>query len=827
MESNRNSQPVIRILHASEGNLKDVSLDIPKNSLVVFTGLSGSGKSTLAVDTLYQECQRQYLEAIGYQGIRKPDVESIMNLSPAIKIAQSEYHKNPRSSVGTVTNIYTELRMIFEKLHERSCPSCEKMIRSSECKEELEKNGNDFKVYMYCSRCGHKMEKLTRGHFSYNTREGACETCHGLGEVLKINMENILNEDLSLEEGAVSYWDHAYKDYSIGNVNASFRYYGLEASGNRPVKAYNEGQRILLLYGAESDEAKAHFKDVQVPRKVSDGRFEGILTTMWRRLDDKGSVTAQLEPYFISGTCDSCSGNKLKKLPGSVEVHGRTITSLSLLSLIELLEWIEGIEKELSSSEVSMVSVYLSDMKTKVRRLVSGGIGYLSLDRKTMTLSGGEAQRMKLAATLDSTLTGVIYIMDEPTVGLHPKDTEGIMKILKNLMDLGNTVIVIEHDTDVMKEADHVIDIGPGAGKYGGEIIGQGTYDELLSLESSVTGRYLSYEHKTVHTYRTHDDGYIEVNDGSMFNLKSVHGRFPRKCLTSVTGVSGSGKSTLVFEILAKGDSSEKQNINRVSGTQDFDSIVMVEQSALSRMKRSNVATYSGVYSDVRKLFGTLIEAKEHGLDAKHFSFNTIGGRCERCEGLGYVTSNMLFFENVDVICPECNGKQFNDQVLSVKYKDHSIHEVLKLSVEEAADLFKEKRGMKKILGLLMDVGLGYLELGQTLTTLSGGEGQRLKLAKELIQSEGKKILYLIDEPTTGLHPLDVEKFLILLNRIVDAGNTVVVVEHNIQVIEASDWIIDLGPSGGIYGGEVIAMGTPVEVAEDKNSVTGKYIYNR
>lgn len=824
MESNLNSHPLIRILHANEGNLKDVSLDIPKNRLVVFTGLSGSGKSTLAVDTIYQECQRQYLEAMGYQGIRKPDVESIINLSPAIKITQSEYHKNPRSSVGTVTSIYTELRMIYEKLHERECPSCGKYIRASECKEELEKSGGDFKVHMFCSQCGYKMEKLTRGHFSYNTREGACETCHGLGEVLKINMENMLNEDLPLEDGAVSYWDNAYKDYSIGNVNAAFRHYGLNESGNMPVTDYTDGQKILLLYGAESEEAKAHFRDVQVPKKVSEGRFEGILTTMWRRLDDKGSLTTQLEPYFISGTCDSCQGNKLKKLPGSVEVHGRTITALSLLSLLELDVWIEGIEVKLSPSEISMVSVFLKDMKIKARRLISAGIGYLSLDRKTMTLSGGEAQRMKLAATLDSTLTGIIYIMDEPTVGLHPKDTEGIMKILKNLRDLGNTVIVIEHDTDVMKEADHIIDIGPGAGKYGGEIIGQGTYSELLTLESSVTGRYLRSLHNINENIRNHDEGYIEVRNGTMFNLKSVYAKFPRKCLTSVTGVSGSGKSTLVFEILSKGDSSEKTTINRVLGTDVFDHIVMVEQSGLSRMKRSNVATYSGVYSDVRKLFGSLKEAKVLGFDAKHFSFNTKGGRCERCEGLGYVTSNMLFFENVDVICPECGGKQFNDQVLSVRYRGHSIHEVLKLSIEEAAELFKEKKSMKKILDLLMDVGLLYLELGQTLTTLSGGEGQRLKLAKELIQSEGKKILYLIDEPTTGLHPLDVEKFLILLNRIVDAGNTVVVVEHNTQIIEASDWIIDLGPSGGINGGEVISMGTPHEVARDDESVTGKYI---
>ncbi|MFH5836198.1 ATP-binding cassette domain-containing protein [Proteiniclasticum sp. C24MP] len=824
MEKKKLSSEYIYISHATEGNLKDISLKIPKNRLVVLTGLSGSGKSTLAVDTIYQECQRQYLEAIGYQGIPKPKVESILNLSPAIKITQGEYAKNPRSSVGTVTNIYTELRMIYEKLHERSCPSCEKKISASRCREELVKTEGEFKVYMFCSHCGHKMEKLTRSHFSFNTREGACEACHGLGEVMKIDQKSVISEELSLEEGAVAYWDHAYKDYSIGTVNAAFRHYGMKQTDNRPVKDFSEGERILLLYGAESEEAEMFFKDVKIPRKVAEGKFEGVLTTLWRRLNEKGGITAQLEPYFITGACDKCQGEKLAEVPRSAMVKGRTITELSALSLLELMDWLKEIEENLVTEEKAVVEVYLEDMKTKIRRLIRGGVGYLSLNRQTMTLSGGEAQRMKLAATLDSTLTGIIYIMDEPTVGLHPKDTAGIMKILKDLRNLGNTVIVIEHDPEVMKDADHVIDMGPGAGSFGGEVISEGTFEEILKDRNSVTGKYLSQEKKNTLQPRKRNHGFIEVRNADRFNLRSIHVDFPKACLTSVTGVSGSGKSTLVLDILASGDTEEGEERNIVRGTSGFDEIITVEQSAVSRMKRSNVATYSGLYNEVRKLFGSLPEAKALHLNAKHFSFNTKGGRCERCEGLGYVTSNMLFFEDVDVVCPECGGKQFNDEVLSVKYEGHSIHEILKLSVVEAQELFREKKVMAKILNLLMDVGLGYLELGQTLRTLSGGEGQRMKLAKDLIQSENRKNLYLIDEPTTGLHPVDVEKFLVLLNKMADAGNTVIVVEHNQQVIEASDWVIDLGPDGGIYGGEVIAEGTPHELKRNPGSVTGKYL---
>jgi excinuclease ABC subunit A len=494
------------------------------------------------------------------------------------------------------------------------------------------------------------------------------------------------------------------------------------------------------------------------------------------------------------------------------------------VSLEELFQWIIRLEDSVRGADKLMVEPYVLDLKTKIQRIVNVGLGYLSLDRQTMTLSGGEAQRIKLSATLDSDLTGIIYIMDEPTIGLHPKDTIGIINILKELRDMGNTIIVIEHDIDLMQEADYIVDIGPGSGKYGGEIIGKGSLEELKKQDTSVTGAYLKRKVQVRKEFRKGTGEIIEIKNANLYNLRDVRVGFPVGCLTCVTGVSGSGKSTLVFEVLAKANIKNQRSCNIVAGTEIFDKIISVEQSPLTRMKRSNVATYSGVYSEIRNIFGGLKDAKAKGINSKHFSFNTKGGRCENCEGLGYITSNMLFFKDVEVTCPVCNGNQFNDEVLSVKYNGYSIKDVLRMSVEDALDIFNGHPKIIKILKLLGDVGLGYLELGQTLTTLSGGEGQRLKLAKELISNEGKNNLYLIDEPTTGLHPIDVENFLVLLNRMVDTGSTVIVVEHNQQVIKASDWIIDLGPEGGINGGQVIAIGTPDEIISNKNSVTGRFL---
>ncbi len=807
---------------AREGNLKGISLNLPKNKLIVLTGLSGSGKSTLAVDVIFQECQRQYLEAIGLQGIRKPEVDEMRNLSPAVLISQGEYGKNPRSSVGTVTDIYTDLRMIFEKLHERECPNCHSKIYSHLCKEELKREGSDYKVFMFCSHCGHKMDKLTRTDFSFNTREGACEKCHGLGEVIEISEASVIDKALTLEEGAVKYWDHAYKEYQVGNVYKAMKHYGVPLKKETRVVDYTEGQLSILLYGAESDEVKGLFPEIKPPVKVTDGKFEGVFATLWRRLSDKGGLVKQIEGFFHSETCPVCNGERLNEISRSVTVQGRRLPEIASLSLEELGQWIFELEEAASERERALVGPYLLDLNTKINRINNVGLGYLSPDRQTMTLSGGEGQRIKLAAILDSTLTGVVYVMDEPTIGLHPRDTEGLIRILKDMRDLGNTVIVIEHDPDVMKEADFIADLGPGSGKHGGEVIGTGTLREIMENPKSVTGGWLRSPRKIKTSFRVGTGERILVREANLHNLKGLNVSFPVGCLTSVTGVSGSGKSTLVFDILAKGNKNEKYG--EVVGTEFFDNIITVEQSPLSRMRRSNAATYTGLYTEIRKLFGDLPDARKQGLEAKHFSFNTGSGRCETCEGLGFVTSNMLFFQDIEVVCPDCGGKRFKDEVLNVKYTGYNINDVLDMSVEEALDLLKYNKKAVAILELLCEAGLGYLQLGQSITTLSGGEGQRLKLSKDLMENRGKKNLYLIDEPTTGLHPIDVENFLKLLDKLVDSGNTVIVVEHNQQVIANSDWIVDLGPEGGVKGGQLVAEGTPLEIISNEASITGKYL---
>ncbi|MBR0596898.1 ATP-binding cassette domain-containing protein [Sinanaerobacter chloroacetimidivorans] len=814
----------IIISGAKEGNLKNISLEIPRDKLVVFTGLSGSGKSTLAIDVIFNECQRQYLEAIGLQGIHKPKIDFIRNVSPAILITQTESNKNPRSTVGTLTDIYTDLRMIYEKLGLRACPHCHEVISAAECKEELEKKDGDFTVFMYCSQCNYRMEKLTRTHFSYNTREGACKTCEGLGKVLTINKDHAVHESLSLENGAVDFWEQKYKEYQISSLYNAFRHYNIPIEDHTPIVDFSDIQKSILYNGVESDDVKRAFPEIQPPKTVAAGRFEGVLPTLWRRMSDKGGDAKQLNHYFDFNTCPDCMGERLGELSRSATVKETRLPELSTLTLEELYGWIRSLESSMSDTEHRLVEAYLVDLKTKIQRIVNVGLGYLSLDRQTITLSGGEMQRVKLAAALDSDLTGIIYIMDEPTIGLHPKDTEGMIAILKNLRDMGNTVIVIEHDPDVMVQADYIVDIGPGAGKHGGEIIGTGTLADLKRQETSVTGAYLRKNKPDEPQLRKGTGDVIEVRNANLYNLKNIDVRFPVGCLVSVTGVSGSGKSTLVFEVLAAARGQKHTSSNIVSGIEQFDQIVTIEQSAITRMKRSNVATYSEVYAEIRKIFGGLKEARDKGLSARHFSFNTPGGRCENCEGLGYVTSNMLFFANIEVTCPVCGGKQFNDEVLSVKYEGYTIKDILKMSVEDALYTFHAYPKIKRILSLLQDVGLGYLELGQTLTTLSGGEGQRLKLAKELINNTGRHSLYLLDEPTTGLHPVDVENFLTLLNRIVDSGNSVIVVEHNQQVIRASDWIIDLGPEGGVNGGQIMFEGTPQELKHCDQSITAKYI---
>lgn len=558
----------------------------------------------------------------------------------------------------------------------------------------------------------------------------------------------------------------------------------------------------MLLNGVEDEMIKKNFPETARPKTAAEGRFEGVYPILWRRISEKGELAGKNEKYFNTRTCPKCGGERLNALSRSVTVNGTRLPELSALPLEALNRWVAGLESSLKGEKRRIAAPYLLDLKTKLRRIINVGLGYLTLDRQAMTLSGGEAQRIKLAVALDAEITGIIYILDEPTVGLHPKDTEGVIRVLQALRDQGNTVIVIEHDPDVMAAADHMIDVGPGAGIHGGQIVGQGTLAEIRGQSSSVTGQYLKNENPEInHNPRSFTER-IKVQGARLHNIKGLDVRFPIRALTAVTGVSGSGKSTLVFDILGENGAG---GTGKVSGLENFDAVVMVEQSDIARMKRSNVA-------------------KEKGMTAKHFSFNTRGGRCENCEGLGRIVSNMLFFENIETVCPVCGGRQFNEEVLSAKFKGCSIHEVLKQPVEKALKTFEGNKKLEGVLGLLQDVGLGYLELGQTLTTLSGGEGQRLKLARELMQNQGKRSLYRIDEPTTGLHPLDIEHFIVLLNRMVDNDGTVIVVEHNAQLIRQADWIIDLGPEGGDRGGKVIFEGTPAQIIACRDSVTGPFL---
>lgn len=823
----------IVIQNAREGNLRGVSLEIPKGKLVVFTGLSGSGKSTLLVDVLFNECQRQYLEAMGLEGIRKPQVERISGASPAVLVAQTDANRNPRSTVGTVTDVYTDVRMVFEKLHERTCPHCGEAIRSDACEEETEKRGNDFYVFMRCCSCGRRMPKLTRTQFSFNTKEGACPSCEGLGRTLVIDRDAVLDENRSLEDGAVDFWAGRYREYMIDSLYKAFRHYSLSVPANVPVRRFDAMQREILLNGTAGPVVAAAFPHRNPPETTAKGRFEGILPLLWRRLGEREGVSKGLDGYFVSRTCPACGGERLGELGRTATVEGVRLPELATLSLDALLAWARALGSSLDAGRRALAADYLRDMETKLARYAQVGLGYLTLDRQVVTLSGGELERMRLASVLDSELSGVVYILDEPTQGLHPRDTEGLLSVLEKLRDLGNTVLVIEHDPDVMRRADMLVDMGPGAGAHGGRIVAAGPPDRVAADPASLTGRCLRASSVPKKAFRPADRIAVEVRGARLHNLKGVDVDIPAACLTAVSGPSGSGKSTLVFDIVAHGDGAHDGAT--VHGCDRFDRVVDVGQAPLVKMRRSNVATYSGVATDIRKLFAATEDAKRVGLTAKHFSFNAPGGRCERCEGLGTVTSNMLFFTDVEATCPACGGRRFGDEVLAVAYGGKSIDDVMRLSVEEAAAFFSDGAGavpgdgapgrrIARTLGLLEDVGLGYLLLGQTLTTLSGGEGQRLKLAKELVDGRGRTNLYLLDEPTRGLHPQDVEHFLALADRLVDAGNTVIVVEHNPQVINRADWVIDLGPDGGDAGGEVQFAGTPAALRASGRGATAAYL---
>jgi len=821
----------IIIKGARENNLKNISLSIPKYKLVVLTGPSGSGKSTLAMDTLQRECQRQYMESMGMasDSISKPQVESMEGLSPSISVGQHVTNRNPRSTVGTVTDLYTYVRFIFSRLGERTCPHCKARIAPSfeptgmlvEEDEPVEHQTMD------CPNCGKELEKLGMSHFSFNKPEGACQTCSGLGHAVSIDEDAVFNQELSIREGGVASLNGVHRDIQIRILVAAGKHFGFDFDPDLPLKNYGEIQRDLLYYGVESEAFKRHYPHVKA---VQGTKFEGIVPGLWRRYKEKEEAGTQEKDggFFREQLCPECLGARLKKEVTQVQVNGSSISEVAEWSLSQMFEWMNGLQNSIPSDGLHLLVPILDDMPVRLKRIMNVGLGYLSMNRQTVTLSGGEAQRLRLASLLGSGLTGVLYILDEPTTGLHPRDTLGLIRVLQELRDLGNTVLVIEHDVEMMRAADHVIDIGPGAGIYGGTVVGEGSLDELMTSEHSITGAYLREEGMAVSSRirRKGNSQHITIREAKFRNIDIPVVSFPLGKLVSVTGVSGSGKSTLVFDILAQ---ESKKGVmptgcKEITGLDQVGNIVIFDQTPIGRMQRSNVATYTDVFTHWRQMFASFPEAKERRLTSKHFSFNTSGGRCETCQGLGTLSLDMNFMPDLEVRCPDCKGKRFNEDILQVQYKGLSISDLLNLSVQESLTIFESEKKVAAIIEMMCEVGLGYLKWGQSIKTLSGGEGQRIRLAKELSKPSKNHTLYLLDEPTTGLHPSDIKQLHILLDKLVETGNTVVVVEHSLELIRESDWIIDIGPDGGTNGGRLVAEGTPEQIAQVPTSYTGMYL---
>ncbi|RXZ79776.1 excinuclease ABC subunit A [Paenibacillaceae bacterium] len=826
-------QNVMKIRGAKENNLNNISLDIPKYQLVVVTGPSGSGKSTLAMDTLQRECQRQYMESMGMisDSVSKPKVDSIEGLSPSISVGQHMTNRNPRSTIGTQTDIYTLLRILYAKLGERQCPSCGCRIKpnvsgaamNSGYSEEDEAYDGHAKVH--CEQCGYALEQLTMAHFSFNKPEGACAACSGLGHVADLQMHAVFDETRSVRSGGVVFWYDFLIDYNLSILQAAAKHYGFSFPEDVPIEAFTPVQRDLLFYGVESDAFTRHFPDKKSPKSVGQGKFEGVITGIWRKYREKGDSGAS--ELFAESVCADCHGEKLNQASRLVDVGGAGIADVSSWPLGDTLAWMNSLQNKLTAEEMILVEPLLHEMVVRMKRIIDVGLSYMSLNRQVITMSGGEAQRLRLASVLGSGLTGVLYILDEPTAGLHPRDTRGLIEVLKQLRDLGNTVLVIEHDEEVMRAADHIIDMGPGAGSFGGQVVGQGTLTELMAQPASVTGAYFKAQHERQDGLerRRGNGKSLTIHDAHLRNLKHVTASFPLGCLVSVTGVSGSGKSTLLFDLLASsGQTEQPAGCRAITGWEAAPQLITVDQSPLSRMQRSNIATYTDVYTHLRNFYAGLPEAKRSKLTAKHFSFNTAGGRCETCQGLGVVSIHMHFLPELEVRCPACRGRRFSETVLRVTYNGLTISDLLDMTIQESLSSLNNMAKITDKIKLLCDVGLGYLKWGQSLRTLSGGEGQRIKLAKELSKPAKQHTVYLLDEPTTGLHPGDVQRLSVLLHKLVDAGNTVIIVEHNMELVWQSDWVIDIGPGGGEAGGQIVAEGTPEQIADVAASYTGQYL---
>ena len=934
------SSDKIIIKGAREHNLKNIDVEIPRDKLVVMTGLSGSGKSSLAFDTIYAEGQRRYVESLSSYArmflgqMEKPSVDSIDGLSPAISIDQKTTSKNPRSTVGTVTEIYDYLRLLYARVGIPHCPVCGKVIqqqtvdqiadkvmeleegtkiqilapvirgKKGEHKKEfesarksgfarvrvdgiiydlledivLEKNkkhtieiivdrlvvsdsilsrlsdsievasklshgiivvnvlgGEDltFSQNFACAEHGVSIEELTPRMFSFNNPFGACEKCTGLGVFLRVDPKRIIpDKNKSISEGGLkgSGWALEGNSIALMYLEGLAQHYGF--SLDTPIKDLSDEVIDKILYGTNGEEIKLVRKGMWKAGEFFKD-FEGIIPNLERRFKETTSawIKEEIQSFMTEIPCDECDGKRLSKISLSVTVGDVNIADLCEMSVANIITFIDNLE--LSDRDKLIAQPIIQEIKSRLSFLSSVGLSYLTLSRSAGTLSGGESQRIRLATQIGSSLMGVLYILDEPSIGLHQRDNDKLLSTLEKLRDIGNTVIVVEHDEDTMRKADHIIDIGPGAGVHGGEIVAEGTIDDIIKNEKSITGQYLSGERSipVPEKRRKGNGNFLTIKGATQNNLKKINVKIPLGKFVCVTGVSGSGKSSLINEILYKHLAA---NLNKakttpgdfkeITGLEYLDKVIAIDQSPIGRTPRSNPATYTGVFTDIRELFASTQDAKMRGYNAGRFSFNVKGGRCEACQGDGILKIEMHFLPDIYVPCEVCKGKRYNRETLEVKYKGKTIYDVLEMTVEEGLEFFKNMPKIARKLQTLYDVGLGYIKIGQPATTLSGGEAQRVKLSTELSKRPTGKTVYILDEPTTGLHIADVHKLTDVLHKLVDSGNTVIVIEHNLDLIKTADHIIDLGPEGGDEGGYIVASGTPEKVSKVEESYTGQYL---